>query len=65
MCAVCGCGTVHALLDSQLSLIVVLICCQAIDCIMGTVVYERLADHGPKLGPITRNDPLVTRYLIS
>ncbi|XP_046879349.1 glycogen debranching enzyme-like isoform X1 [Hypomesus transpacificus] len=35
---------------------------KAIDCIMGTVVYERLADHGPKLGPITRNDPLVTRY---
>lgn len=35
---------------------------QAIGCIMGSVVYERLAAHGPKLGPITRKDPLVTRY---
>ncbi|XP_036376850.1 glycogen debranching enzyme-like isoform X2 [Megalops cyprinoides] len=35
---------------------------QAVNCIVGTVVYERLADHGPKLGPITRKDPLVTRY---
>lgn len=29
---------------------------------MGTVVYERLAGHGPKLGAITRKYPLVTRY---
>ncbi|OXB81499.1 UNVERIFIED_CONTAM: hypothetical protein H355_004405 [Colinus virginianus] len=28
----------------------------------GTVVYERLAGHGPKLGPISRKYPLVTRY---
>ncbi|XP_061097981.1 glycogen debranching enzyme isoform X2 [Conger conger] len=35
---------------------------QAVNCIMGNVVYERLADHGPKLGPITRKNPLVTRY---
>ncbi|KAI1882937.1 hypothetical protein AGOR_G00240030 [Albula goreensis] len=35
---------------------------QAINCLMGNVVYERLADHGPKTGPITRKDPLVTRY---
>nr|XP_055058383.1 glycogen debranching enzyme isoform X1 [Misgurnus anguillicaudatus]XP_055058385.1 glycogen debranching enzyme isoform X1 [Misgurnus anguillicaudatus]XP_055058386.1 glycogen debranching enzyme isoform X1 [Misgurnus anguillicaudatus] len=35
---------------------------QALNCIDGTVTYERLAGHGPKLGPITRKDPLVTRY---
>ncbi|XP_076018251.1 glycogen debranching enzyme [Genypterus blacodes] len=35
---------------------------QAIGCVVGNVVYERLADHGPKLGPVTRKDPLVTRY---
>ncbi|KAK7944592.1 hypothetical protein WMY93_000320 [Mugilogobius chulae] len=35
---------------------------QAINCILGNVVYERLAGHGPKLGPVTRKDPLVTRY---
>lgn len=35
---------------------------QAVNCVVGNVVYERLADHGPKLGPITRKDPLVTRY---
>ncbi|KAM9718545.1 glycogen debranching enzyme isoform 2-T2 [Menidia menidia] len=35
---------------------------QAVNCIVGNVVYERLADHGPKLGPVTRKDPLVTRY---
>lgn len=29
---------------------------------MGTVVYERLAGNGPKLGPICRKYPLVTRY---
>uniref|UniRef100_A0A8C1BBY1 Amylo-alpha-1, 6-glucosidase, 4-alpha-glucanotransferase a n=1 Tax=Cyprinus carpio carpio TaxID=630221 RepID=A0A8C1BBY1_CYPCA len=28
----------------------------------GTQCYERLADHGPKLGPVTRKHPLVTRY---
>ncbi|CAN9502909.1 unnamed protein product [Ophioblennius macclurei] len=35
---------------------------QAINCLVGNVVYERLAGHGPKLGPVTRKDPLVTRY---
>ncbi|CAK6439145.1 unnamed protein product [Pipistrellus nathusii] len=35
---------------------------QAVNCILGNVLYERLAGHGPKLGPITRKDPLVTRY---
>lgn len=35
---------------------------QAVNCILGNVVYERLADHGPKLGPVTRKNPLVTRY---
>ncbi|CAL8310961.1 unnamed protein product [Merluccius merluccius] len=35
---------------------------QATNCIVGTVVYERLAEDGPKLGPVTRMDPLVTRY---
>ncbi|MGH0153006.1 UNVERIFIED_CONTAM: hypothetical protein FKN15_047322 [Acipenser sinensis] len=33
---------------------------QAVNCVLGNVVYERLADHGPKLGPVTRKDPLVT-----
>ena len=31
---------------------------------MGTVVYERLAGDGPKLGPISRKYPLVTRYFV-
>ncbi|XP_028857229.1 glycogen debranching enzyme isoform X2 [Denticeps clupeoides] len=35
---------------------------QATNCIMGTVVYERLADHGPRLGPVTRKHPLLTWY---
>ncbi|XP_035272297.1 glycogen debranching enzyme-like isoform X2 [Anguilla anguilla] len=35
---------------------------QAVNCIVGNLVYERLADHGPKLGPITRKNPIVTRY---
>uniref|UniRef100_A0A8C1HVJ3 Glycogen debranching enzyme n=1 Tax=Cyprinus carpio carpio TaxID=630221 RepID=A0A8C1HVJ3_CYPCA len=35
---------------------------QATNCIDGTVSYERIADHGPKLGPVTRKHPLVTRY---
>uniref|UniRef100_H3DLB9 Glycogen debranching enzyme n=1 Tax=Tetraodon nigroviridis TaxID=99883 RepID=H3DLB9_TETNG len=35
---------------------------QAVNCIVGNVVYERLAEHGPKLGPVTRKNPLVTRY---
>ncbi|XP_071756275.1 glycogen debranching enzyme-like [Centroberyx gerrardi] len=35
---------------------------QATNCIVGTVVYERLADQGPKLGPVTRKDPFVTSY---
>lgn len=34
---------------------------QAANCTVGNVAYERLADHGPKLGPVTRKDPLVTR----
>ncbi|XP_028825422.1 glycogen debranching enzyme-like isoform X1 [Denticeps clupeoides] len=40
-------------------------CChleQATNCIVGNVVYERLADHGPKLGPISRQHPIVTMY---
>ncbi|XP_070775031.1 glycogen debranching enzyme [Enoplosus armatus] len=35
---------------------------QAANCVVGNVVYERLADHGPKLGPVNRKNPLVTRY---
>uniref|UniRef100_A0A3Q3XM66 Glycogen debranching enzyme n=1 Tax=Mola mola TaxID=94237 RepID=A0A3Q3XM66_MOLML len=35
---------------------------QATNCMVGNVVYERLADHGPKLGPVNRKNPLVTRY---
>uniref|UniRef100_M3ZFB7 Glycogen debranching enzyme n=1 Tax=Xiphophorus maculatus TaxID=8083 RepID=M3ZFB7_XIPMA len=35
---------------------------QAVNCIVENIVYERLADHGPKLGPVTRKEPLVTRY---
>uniref|UniRef100_UPI00398F3654 glycogen debranching enzyme-like n=1 Tax=Pristiophorus japonicus TaxID=55135 RepID=UPI00398F3654 len=35
---------------------------QAVNCTLGTVTYERLADHGPKLGPVTTKHPLVTRY---
>ncbi|XP_072500200.1 glycogen debranching enzyme isoform X2 [Notamacropus eugenii] len=35
---------------------------QAVNCILGNVFYERLAGHGPKLGPVTRKHPLVTRY---
>ncbi|XP_037642885.1 glycogen debranching enzyme isoform X3 [Sebastes umbrosus] len=35
---------------------------QAASCIVGNVLYERLADHGPKLGPVSRKDPLITRY---
>uniref|UniRef100_A0A673IJQ7 Glycogen debranching enzyme n=2 Tax=Sinocyclocheilus rhinocerous TaxID=307959 RepID=A0A673IJQ7_9TELE len=35
---------------------------QATNCIDGTVSYERIADHGPKLDPVTRKHPLVTRY---
>ncbi|XP_043941550.1 glycogen debranching enzyme isoform X2 [Protopterus annectens] len=35
---------------------------QAVNCVLANVTYERLADHGPKLGPITRRHPLVTRY---
>uniref|UniRef100_A0A4W3HHH1 Glycogen debranching enzyme n=1 Tax=Callorhinchus milii TaxID=7868 RepID=A0A4W3HHH1_CALMI len=35
---------------------------QAVNCILGSVLYERLAEHGPKLGPVTKKDPLVTRY---
>ncbi|KAM3604619.1 uncharacterized protein V6R79_013990 [Siganus canaliculatus] len=37
---------------------------QAVNCVVGNVVYERLADHGPKLGPVTRKNPLVTRYFM-
>ncbi|XP_031163660.1 glycogen debranching enzyme-like isoform X1 [Sander lucioperca] len=35
---------------------------QAINCIVGNVVYERLSDQGPKLGPVTRKYPLCSRY---
>ncbi|XP_048458318.1 glycogen debranching enzyme isoform X1 [Rhincodon typus] len=35
---------------------------QAANCTLGTVSYERLADYGPKLGPVTLKNPLVTRY---
>nr|XP_057917611.1 glycogen debranching enzyme isoform X2 [Doryrhamphus excisus] len=35
---------------------------QAANCIVGNVTYERLADHGPKLGPVSKKNPLVTRY---
>ncbi|KAG9276162.1 glycogen debranching enzyme [Astyanax mexicanus] len=35
---------------------------QAVNCIMGTVHYERLAPNGPKLGPFSREHPLVTSY---
>lgn len=34
---------------------------QAANCIVANVAYERLADHGPKLGAISRKNPLVTR----
>ena len=34
---------------------------KAANCIVGKVVYERLADHGPKLGPLCRKNPMVTR----
>ncbi|XP_037314031.2 glycogen debranching enzyme isoform X1 [Pungitius pungitius] len=35
---------------------------QAANCVVGNVVYERLAEHGPKLGPVSAEHPLVTRY---
>ncbi|NXA07805.1 GDE enzyme, partial [Sapayoa aenigma] len=35
---------------------------QAVNCLVGTVVYERMACDGPKLGLISRKNPLVTRY---
>ncbi|XP_041417474.1 glycogen debranching enzyme isoform X2 [Xenopus laevis] len=35
---------------------------QAVNCILGTMTYERMASHGPKLGPVTKKDPIVTRY---
>ncbi|KAM5160944.1 LOW QUALITY PROTEIN: glycogen debranching enzyme-like [Callospermophilus lateralis] len=35
---------------------------QAVNCLLGNVFYEQLAGHGPKLGPVTRRYPLVTRY---
>ncbi|XP_072366697.1 LOW QUALITY PROTEIN: glycogen debranching enzyme-like [Scyliorhinus torazame] len=35
---------------------------QAVNCTLGTVSYERLVDYGPKLGPVTEKNPLVTRY---
>uniref|UniRef100_A0A0N4ZYY6 Glycogen debranching enzyme n=1 Tax=Parastrongyloides trichosuri TaxID=131310 RepID=A0A0N4ZYY6_PARTI len=34
----------------------------AINAIMGHITYERVADHGPKLGLVTDNHPLVTNY---
>ncbi|XP_034028557.1 glycogen debranching enzyme-like [Thalassophryne amazonica] len=30
--------------------------------ILANVVYDRLADEGPKIGPVTRKKPLFTRY---
>ncbi|XP_041924454.1 glycogen debranching enzyme isoform X2 [Alosa sapidissima] len=35
---------------------------QATNCMMGSITYDRLAGHGPKLGAVTRKDPLLTRY---
>uniref|UniRef100_A0A8D0HPX6 Amylo-alpha-1, 6-glucosidase, 4-alpha-glucanotransferase n=1 Tax=Sphenodon punctatus TaxID=8508 RepID=A0A8D0HPX6_SPHPU len=35
---------------------------QAVNCFVESVNYERLADHGPKLGAVTRKYPLVTSY---
>ncbi|GAA6219495.1 glycogen debranching enzyme-like [Lates japonicus] len=35
---------------------------QATNCIVENVIYERLADQGPKLGPVTRKNPLCPRY---
>ncbi|KAM4722100.1 glycogen debranching enzyme [Rhinophrynus dorsalis] len=35
---------------------------KAVNCILGTMTYERLASHGPKLGAITKKDPIVTSY---
>ncbi|XP_035027482.1 glycogen debranching enzyme isoform X3 [Hippoglossus stenolepis] len=35
---------------------------QAANCLVGNIVYERLADHGPKLGTVSSKNPLVTRY---
>ncbi|XP_032801915.2 glycogen debranching enzyme [Petromyzon marinus] len=37
---------------------------QAVNCILGTVRYERMAEQGPKLGAITRKHPLVTQYFM-
>lgn len=34
---------------------------KAVNCVVANVVYERLADHGPKLGPVTKKNPMVTR----
>ncbi|XP_056267041.1 glycogen debranching enzyme-like [Pseudoliparis swirei] len=44
----------HAIMQQHLE--------KATNCIVGNVVYEHLADHGPKLGPVSRENPLVTRY---
>lgn len=40
---------------------VLLLFIKAANCIVGNVVYERLAEHGPKLGPVSAESPLVTR----
>ncbi|XP_069581806.1 glycogen debranching enzyme-like isoform X1 [Brachyistius frenatus] len=37
---------------------------QAIDCIVGNVVYERVAAEGPQLGKVTRKHPLCPRYFL-
>ncbi|KAM6908602.1 glycogen debranching enzyme-like [Lycodopsis pacificus] len=37
---------------------------KATNCILVNVVYERLSDQGPKLGPVTRKNPLCSRYFI-
>ncbi|XP_031731854.1 glycogen debranching enzyme-like [Anarrhichthys ocellatus] len=37
---------------------------KATNCILVNVVYQRLSDQGPKLGPVTRKNPLCSRYFI-
>ncbi|KAK5849979.1 hypothetical protein PBY51_014270 [Eleginops maclovinus] len=37
---------------------------QATKCIVENVFDERISDHGPKLGPVTRKYPLCSRYFI-
>ncbi|KAM9839423.1 glycogen debranching enzyme-like [Aulostomus maculatus] len=37
---------------------------QVTNCIVGTVVHERVAAEGPKLGPVTRERPLCPSYFV-